>query len=113
VFSHRASLQRIVQELLHNAVKYTPPNHQIRIRAQLIDHTFELQIMSTGITIAADELVQIFQPFYRIPRPNPWDYCGMGMGLALVQKLSLQIGGSITAASSRSGTTFTFTLPQS
>jgi PAS domain S-box-containing protein len=113
VFSHRASLQRIVKELLHNAVKYTPPNQQIRIRAQLIDHTFELQIMSTGITIAADELVQIFQPFYRIPRPNPWDYCGMGMGLALVQKLSLQIGGSITAASSRSGTTFTFTLPQS
>jgi PAS domain S-box-containing protein len=113
VFSHRASLRRIVQELLHNAVKYTPPNHQIRIHAQLIDHTFELQIVSTGITIAADELLQIFHPFYRIPRPNPWDYCGMGMGLALVQKLSLQIGGSITAASSRLGTTFTFTLPQS
>jgi signal transduction histidine kinase/CheY-like chemotaxis protein len=113
VFSHRASLQRIIKELLHNAVKYTPPNQQIRISAQLIDHTFELQIISTGITIAADELVQIFHPFYRIPRPNPWDYCGMGMGLALVQKLSLQIGGSITAASSRLGTTFTFTLPQS
>jgi PAS domain S-box-containing protein len=114
VFSHRASLQRIVQELLHNAVKYTPPNQQIRIMAQsLVDHTFELTIMSTGITIAADELVQIFQPFYRIPRPNPWDYCGMGLGLALVQKLSLQLGGSITASSSNSGTTFTFTLPQS
>ncbi len=113
VFSHRASLYRIVKELLHNAVKYTPPNQQIRISAQLIDHVFELRIMNTGITIAADELVQIFQPFYRIPRGNPWDYCGMGLGLALVQKLTLQLGGSIMAESAGPGTTFIFTLPQS
>jgi PAS domain S-box-containing protein len=113
VFSHRASLHRIVKELLHNAVKYTPPNQQIRISAQLIDRTFELRIMNTGVTIAADELVQIFQPFYRIPRGNPWDYCGMGLGLALVQKLSLQLGGSIIAESSAPGTTLIFTLPQS
>ncbi len=112
VFSHRASLYRIIKELLHNAVKYTPPHQQIRISAQLIDHTFELRIMNTGITIAPDELVQIFQPFYRIPRDNPWDYCGMGLGLALVQKLTHQIGGNIIAESSEPGTTFILSLPQ-
>jgi PAS domain S-box-containing protein len=112
LFSHRSSLQRIVKELLNNAVKYTPPNQQIQLTAQTIGTTFELRVTNTGIQIPDDELVRIFQPFYRIPRSNPWDYCGTGIGLALVQRLAAAIGGTIAVESNAQGTSFRLTLPQ-
>jgi hypothetical protein len=102
----------IVKELLNNAIKYTPPNQEIRLAATLLDKQFVLRITNTGITIPTSELENIFKPFYRIPRNNPWDYCGTGLGLALVRKLVKRLGGSIKAESCSNVTTFVLKLPQ-
>jgi signal transduction histidine kinase len=111
IFSHASSLEKIIKELLNNAIKYTPPNQQIRVSAQLIDGQFELRVTNTGITIPASELDPIFKAFYRIPRSNPWDYCGTGLGLALVKKLVLRLDGEIHAESRNQVTTFVVQLP--
>ncbi|WP_264325877.1 hybrid sensor histidine kinase/response regulator [Romeriopsis navalis] len=111
-YSHRSTLTQILKELLNNAIKYTPPQQTIQLSAQNIDDQLELHVTNTGITIPAASLSQIFQPFYRVPRSNPWDYCGTGLGLAFVQKLVMQLGGHIQVESSQKVTRFVVKLPQ-
>ncbi len=111
VFSHPSSLERIVTELLGNACRHTPADQRICISAEIIDTQLELKVTNTGSPIPPQELEAIFQPFYRIPKSNPWNYYGTGLGLALVKKLVLSLGGEIHAESSKQVTTFTVTLP--
>jgi PAS domain S-box-containing protein len=111
LYSHRASVKRIVKELINNAIKYTPPNCQICLISTSTRETIELRVINTGITIPEAELESIFKPFYRIPRSNPWDYCGTGLGLALIRKLAGRLGGTIEAKSNHNVTTFVLKLP--
>jgi signal transduction histidine kinase/CheY-like chemotaxis protein len=111
LYSHRASVKRIVKELINNAIKYTPPNCQICLISTSTRETIELRVINTGITIPEAELESIFKPFYRIPRSNPWDYCGTGLGLALIRKLAGRLGGTIEAKSGHNVTTFVLQLP--
>jgi PAS domain S-box-containing protein len=111
LYSHRSSVKRIVKELINNAIKYTPPNCQICLISTSTKETIELRVINTGITIPEAELESIFKPFYRIPRSNPWDYCGTGLGLALIRKLAGRLGGTIEAKSDHNVTTFVLKLP--
>jgi PAS domain S-box-containing protein len=112
LYSHRHTFQRILKELFNNAVKYTPPNQRIDLSVELINGCVELALTNTGITIPETELESIFKPFYRIPRNNPWDYCGTGLGLALVRRLASRLGAMIKVKSAHQVTTFVLTLPQ-
>ena len=69
-----------------------------------------IQVTNTGTAIPPEECDRIFQPFYRIPRPNLWNYSGTGLGLALVKKLVQLLGGEIHVQSQGEETTFTVTL---
>jgi PAS domain S-box-containing protein len=111
LYSHHSSVSRIIKELLNNAIKYTPPNCQICLIATSTTEEIELRVINTGITIPEAELENIFKPFYRIPRSNPWDYCGTGLGLALIRKLADRLGGTIEAKSDHNVTTFVLKLP--
>jgi PAS domain S-box-containing protein len=111
LYSHRSSVKRIVKELINNAIKYTPPNCQICLISTSTKEKIELRVINTGITIPEAELESIFKPFYRIPRSNPWDYCGTGLGLALIRKLADRLGGTIEAKSDHNVTTFVLKLP--
>ncbi|MDX2242708.1 MAG: ATP-binding protein [Leptolyngbyaceae cyanobacterium bins.302] len=132
ILSDSQSLERILVELLTNACKYTPAEENILVAAKVISnfdaanqpirvskrassHTFphvlSISVINTGIEIPPDQLGRIFEKFYRIPNSDPHRHSGTGLGLALVKKLVLQIGGRIFAESGDGRTCFTVELP--
>ncbi|HIK29347.1 MAG: response regulator [Oscillatoriaceae bacterium SKW80] len=112
------SVSRIITELLTNACKYTPTGETISLTVNIIrDETpnqpcfLQIIITNTGVEIPSEELPRIFDKFYRIPNNDPWKYGGTGLGLALVQKLIQQSGGSLTVESLNNLTQFIVRLP--
>ncbi|MBD0335116.1 MAG: GAF domain-containing protein [Cyanobacteria bacterium Co-bin13] len=111
-----ASLERVLAELLNNACKYTPPGEQISLEvipllaAEADQVSFRLT--NTGIEIPAAELPRIFDKFYRVPSADPWKQGGTGLGLALIQKLVMYLGGEVVVESQDQKTTFTVNLPR-
>ncbi|MBW4576339.1 MAG: PAS domain S-box protein [Aphanothece sp. CMT-3BRIN-NPC111] len=106
-----SSLQRVLTELLNNALKYTLPGEQIAVTASARSERLLLSVSNTGVEIPKSELSHIFEKFYRIPNADPWKHGGTGLGLALVKKLIEYLGGSISVQSDRTGTCFTVDLP--
>ncbi len=105
------SLERIVIELLTNACKFSPADEEIVVSARLKSQDIELRVTNTGVEIPASELPRIFDKFYRIPSNDPWKQGGTGLGLALVQKLTKCLGGSIEVESASNRTCFTLLIP--
>lgn len=105
------SLERILIELLTNACKFSPADEEIVVSARLKSQDIELRVTNTGVEIPASELPRIFDKFYRIPSNDPWKQGGTGLGLALVQKLTKCLGGSIEVESASNGTCFTLLIP--
>jgi PAS domain S-box-containing protein len=103
-------LQRILRELLHNAVKYTPAQGSIRLRVETENRRSIVEV-SNSQPIPAEELTRIFERFYRIPSNDPWKEGGTGLGLALVKQMVDQLRGSIEVSSAAGWTTFTLHLP--
>jgi signal transduction histidine kinase len=99
-------LERILNELLNNACKFTPAGGTITVSAFSTGETTVLSVSNSGVEIATHELLHIFEPFYRIPNNDPWKYGGTGLGLALVHKLVKHIGASINVDSVLNQTTF-------
>ncbi|MBD2197608.1 MULTISPECIES: sensor histidine kinase [Calothrix] len=105
------SLERILIELLTNACKFSPPDAEITISAQLKTPNLQFQVINSGVEIPSSELPRIFDKFYRIPSNDPWKQGGTGLGLALVQKLTKYLGGTIEVESGSNLTCFTIQLP--
>lgn len=112
-------LNRILTELLTNACKYTPKGETITVTAQRVlsdpltatpTSLLQIAITNTGVEIPAAELAHIFDKFYRIPSQDPWKQGGIGLGLALVNKMVKQLGGTIQVTSANNQTCFTIGL---
>ncbi len=107
---HAASLERIVMELLSNACKHSPIGQQITLTARVIDQTLELRVTNTGVEIPTPELSKIFEPFHRLVYPHT--HSAGGLGLTLVKKLIVNLGGDIKVEKPRANTTsFVVVLP--
>ncbi|MFS8842213.1 PAS domain S-box protein [Synechococcus sp. W55.2] len=102
-------LGRILRELLHNAVKYTPVQGSICLEVRVEANRTRIQVRNSQ-EIPAEELTRIFERFYRIPSHDPWKEGGTGLGLALVKQMVDQLRGSIEVNSSAGWTTFTLHL---
>ena len=118
--SDRKSLERILAELLNNACKYTPPDGAIALKVEAnLDNYGGLVVSCPTLTfkvrnqaeIPASELPRMFEKFYRIPKSDPWQQGGTGLGLALIKKLVETMRGEIEAASSNGWTVMTVELP--
>jgi two-component system sensor histidine kinase MprB len=101
-----ARLGRAVDNLIDNAVKYSPPGGPIEIRLTMADRPgkqAELTVRDHGVGIAAEDLPHIFDRFYRgaEARGRP----GSGLGLAIVRQVVEQHGGSIAAEAAPGGGT--------
>jgi signal transduction histidine kinase len=109
--THAPSLERILVELLNNALKYSPSGQQIIVTAQPNDAWLTLSVINTGISIPSAALEQIFLPFHRVSRLDSLNYSGTGLGLALVKKLVTRLEGTVQVESRDERTTFTVLLP--
>ena len=109
--SDLASIDRILAELINNACKYTPPDHDIDVSVSGGPHTLQLRVVNTGVEIEEKELERIFDKFYRVPSADPWKQGGTGLGLALAQKLVAHLEGDIAVESGSNQVVFTVELP--
>ncbi len=105
------SLERILIELLNNACKFSPPGSKISITVQESLDCMQFQVENFGVEIPTAEFSRIFDKFYRIPSNDPWKQGGTGLGLALVKKLIIYLGGTIFVESKYNSTCFTVQLP--
>lgn len=114
-------LRQIMDNLLSNALRYTPPKGRITIwtaEAQLEDgqgapqRYLVVNVRDTGVGIPAEEQGRIFEPFYRVENPLSLEAGGVGMGLAIVKRLVEAHGGRIWVESQpNAGSTFSFVIP--
>jgi signal transduction histidine kinase len=113
VFCDPADLDRIVVNLVGNAVKYTARGH-VRVSLSMADGRVRLDVADTGIGIPRDALPHLFNEFYRAGNAKAAGESGTGLGLAIVRLLVARYGGEISVASEEGeGTTMTVTLPPS
>jgi two-component system phosphate regulon sensor histidine kinase PhoR len=107
------ALEHILDNLLDNAVKYTPPGGQICVGWNAEDDDVCLEVRDTGIGIPEADLPRIFERFYRVDKARSRELGGTGLGLAIVKHLTQALQGSVRASSKfGQGTTFTVRLPR-
>jgi signal transduction histidine kinase len=103
-------LQRMLANLIDNALNYTPPEGSVTISVTREGAFGIIAVQDTGIGIAPEELPHIFRRFYRCDRSRSRP--GTGLGLTLVEAIVRSHQGRIAVTSTPdSGTTFTVTLP--
>jgi len=106
-------LTQVVQNLIGNAVKYSPAGGPIDVRLVADGTWAELQVSDKGIGIPATALPQLFQQFYRAPNVDTNAISGLGIGLFVIHEIVTQHGGTVAATSVEGhGSTFTVRLPQ-
>jgi signal transduction histidine kinase len=109
----RTRLEQIVDNLLHNAIKYTPASGRIAVRLRHVGGRAVLEVSDSGIGIAPELLPVIFDVLVQGPTSIDRAQGGLGLGLALVKHLSALHGGTVHVHSEGPGrgSTFTFALP--
>jgi signal transduction histidine kinase len=106
VQADRRAVRSIFDNLMSNAIRYTPPEGEILLAAEEIKSFVQFTVRDTGRGIEADRLGKLFDRF------NAFSDSGTGLGLALVRRLVESLGGQIAVESRLgNGTTFRFTLP--
>ncbi len=105
-------LQIILQNLISNAIKYTPEGGKITLSLGVKDDAFAIKIKDTGIGIPASQHEHIFEKLFRADNVKKTDTDGTGLGLYMVKQILDEIGGTISFASAEGkGTTFLVFLP--
>jgi two-component system, NtrC family, sensor histidine kinase KinB len=103
-----ASLERVMDNLVSNALRHTPAGGRIRIAARMHRGELEIAVSDTGEGIPATEQARVFEPFVQIGRKAG----GSGLGLAISREIVQQHGGRIRLVSAPgTGSTFIITLP--
>jgi PAS domain S-box-containing protein len=106
-------LRRVLDNLIGNAIKFTPPQGTISVSVkQLPKDQVLLEVSDTGIGIPPDQRDRIFERFYQVDGSTKRRYPGTGLGLALVKEIVETYGGEVRVESEvGEGSTFAITLP--
>ncbi|HLF88117.1 MAG TPA: GAF domain-containing protein [Anaerolineales bacterium] len=105
-------LRRVADNLISNALKFTPRGGQVSVSLRVEGDQFVLRVSDTGIGIPDDELERIFERFYQVDGSMSRRYGGTGLGLSLVHEIVIAHQGRISVQSKvNEGTTFTIQIP--
>ncbi len=107
------SLHRLFSNLLHNAIRFSPPDTTINIRVKASDTTVTIKINNSGDPMDQEEIDNIFSRFNSsAPKDGQRNYQTRGLGLYLCRKIVDLYGGTISCSSNETeGTTFTVEFP--
>lgn len=112
VFADLMSVERILSNLIVNALHYTKENGTIRIYVGRVVDNVYLKVQDNGIGIAAEHLASIFERFYRVDKTGSRRFGGTGLGLPIARELALMQKGHIEVMSEAGkGSEFTLFLP--
>ena len=107
-----AQLGEVLQNLLDNAVQYTPSGGQIEVTARSNGHNVTFSVIDTGIGIPESDLERIFERFYRVDDARSREAGGTGLGLSIARHIVDAHGGRIWVESAIGhGSRFHFSIP--
>jgi signal transduction histidine kinase len=108
----RIALERVMTNLVENAVRYSPAGENVTVRVSKSPPWIEIQVIDTGGGIAPEHLPHLFERFYRVDKARSRAHGGSGLGLSIVKALVEAHGGSVSVESAvGKGSTFTVRLP--
>jgi len=103
-------IEQVLVNLIHNAVKFTPPGGDVVLLAEPAESAVRFAVKDSGVGIPEDDVPRIFERFYRVDKARTGG--GTGLGLSISKHLVESHGGQIWAESREGeGSTFYFTLP--
>lgn len=106
------ALRELVDNLLGNAIKYTPGGGRVEVRLGTEGTSAVLEVEDTGIGIAAEDQTRVFERFYRVDKARSREMGGTGLGLSIVKHVALAHGGNVSVRShERAGSTFRVQIP--
>jgi signal transduction histidine kinase len=105
-------LRRVLRHLVANAIKFTEPGGEISVECEANDQAVRICVRDTGRGIPASWLTQVFEPYVQVDAHlMPRGQRGLGLGLAISQRLATGMGGALDAESEvGKGSAFTLTL---
>jgi two-component system phosphate regulon sensor histidine kinase PhoR len=105
-------ISNVLNNLIDNAVKYSPSSPQVEILARTQDQGISIQVKDHGMGMPKEALSNIFDAFYRVPTGNVHNVKGFGLGLSYVKKIVEAHGGKVHVKSKLGeGSTFEIYLP--
>ena len=110
--ANRGQLAQLFQNLIENALKYTPMNGTVQVTARIVDNFLEVSVKDSGIGIPEDQKYNIFSKFFRAANAMKIETVGSGLGLFIAKEVAVRHGGKIWFESKiGEGTTFFVQLP--
>ncbi|MEA4845802.1 MAG: HAMP domain-containing sensor histidine kinase [Clostridiaceae bacterium] len=110
VLSDQVLLERVLSNLMDNAVKFTPEKGSIEIRTSAKEDRVILEITNTGESISSEELNRVWERFHKGDASRGLYKGGYGLGLAIVKEIIIQLDEKIWASSGEGYVKFTFTI---
>jgi len=104
-------LQRVLFNLIQNAIRHTPPDGTVAVRARRVGPDVELEVSDTGAGIAPEDRGRVFEPFVRVGDDAARTSDGAGLGLAISRAIVEAHGGRIWVVERDPGVAFCFTVP--
>jgi len=112
VLADPKGIQEIFNNLISNAINYSPDGGRVLVSARGLGEYMEIKVADTGVGIDEEEISKIFDKFYRVKHPKTRQVMGTGLGLAIVKGIVEAHHGTIEVESSPGkGTTFRILLP--
>jgi signal transduction histidine kinase len=114
IVTDATKLRQVLYNYLSNAIKFTPDGGNVRLTARAeSDEMVRIEVLDTGIGIAADDQSHLFQEFQQLDTGMSKRYPGTGLGLALTKRIVEAEGGSVGVASTPGeGSVFHAILPR-
>ncbi len=112
VMIDKASMKLVADNLLDNAVKFSPENSEVSVLLEKQDQNIQVKIIDHGIGVPKDEQAKIFEKFYRGKGSMAHSATGTGLGLTIVKQVVEAHGGKVWVESEAGkGSTFSFSVP--
>jgi two-component system phosphate regulon sensor histidine kinase PhoR len=113
VWADEGALAQVLDNLVDNAIKYTPDGGRVTVRWEATAQQVRLEVEDSGLGIPERDLPRVFERFYRVDSARSREMGGTGLGLAIVKHTAQVMQGTVTVTSTEGrGTTFRLGLPR-